>query len=78
MRKLVPVCAEKSYSILNFLLQTSINVSDNSITIVFAMVVHNSNSIAIVLPAMSILSQWSDLAALVTPSNNPFQRGHAV
>ena len=53
IRKSVPVHAEKSYRILNFLLQTSITVSDNSI----AMVVHNSNSIAMVLPAMSILSQ---------------------
>ena len=34
IQKLVPVRAEKSYHILNFLLQTSINVSDNSITIV--------------------------------------------
>ena len=34
IQKLVPVHAEKSYHILNFLLQTSINVSDNSITIV--------------------------------------------
>ena len=48
-----PVCAEKSYHILNFLIQTIINVSDNGI----AMVVHNSNSIAMVLPAMQILSQ---------------------
>ena len=34
IQKVVPVHAEKSYHILNFLLQTSINVSDNSITIV--------------------------------------------
>ena len=35
IRKLVvPVCAEKSYLILDILIQTSINFSDNSITIV--------------------------------------------
>ena len=34
IQKLVSVRAEKSYHILNFLLKTSINVSDNSITIV--------------------------------------------
>ena len=51
---LVHVHAEKSFHvILYFLLQTCINVSDNSI----AMVVHNSNSITMILPAMSILSQ---------------------
>ena len=34
IQKLVPVCADKSYHNLNFLLQTSINVSGNRITIV--------------------------------------------
>ena len=33
-QKLVPAHVEKSYHILNFLLKPSINVSDNSITIV--------------------------------------------
>ena len=34
VQKLVPIRAENSYHVLNFFLQTSINISDNSITIV--------------------------------------------
>ena len=42
------------------------------------MVVHNSNSIAMVLPAMSILSQKSFLSTKVTPTNSldPDQARH--
>ena len=42
------------------------------------MIVHNSNSIAMALPAMSILSQYSFLATIVTPNTNVFCLGRCV
>ena len=74
VQKLVPVRAKKSYHILNFLLQTSINVSDNSI----AIVVHNTVELRWLELVGTVSASSTHPCVRAIPRSDNFQVGSCV